>query len=211
MVTLCWTKGLPELQIRITFKLHFLLNHWSKFKIISQDYSSWCFLPKLHKWFQSTDKGAARALDKKCLQSTPPEPLVQISYNFTLMFPWWWCPLLKLHKSMVLLHCIGGPPGLKITVFKSHLLLNHWSKFHIASHECSPWCLFLNCINGFSQLNRRATWVWDKKSFKQHLLLNQGAQWLSGRVLDSRPKGRGFEPHRRHCVVVLEQDTFILA
>ena len=29
----------------------------------------------------------------------------------------------------------------------------------------------------------------------------EGAQWLSGRVLDSRPKGRGFEPHRRHCVV----------
>ena len=28
-----------------------------------------------------------------------------------------------------------------------------------------------------------------------------GAQWLSGRVLDSRLRGRGFEPHRRHCVV----------
>ena len=41
--------------------------------------------------------------------------------------------------------------------------------------------------------------------------VGQGVQWLSGRVLDSRPKGRGFEPHRRHCVVVLEQDTFILA
>ena len=38
-----------------------------------------------------------------------------------------------------------------------------------------------------------------------------GAQWLSGRVLDSRPRGRRFEPRRRHCVVVLEQDTFILA
>ena len=38
-----------------------------------------------------------------------------------------------------------------------------------------------------------------------------GAQWLSGRVLDLRPKGSGFEPYRRHCVVVLEQDTFILA
>ena len=37
------------------------------------------------------------------------------------------------------------------------------------------------------------------------------AQWVSGRVLDSRLKGRGFEPHRRHCVVVLEQDTSILA
>ena len=42
--------------------------------------------------------------------------------------------------------------------------------------------------------------------------IHMGAQWLSGRVLDSRLKGRGIEPHRRrHCVVVLEQDTFILA
>ena len=40
------------------------------------------------------------------------------------------------------------------------------------------------------------------------LNLMTGAQWLSGRVLDSRPKGCGFVPH---CVVVLEQDTFILA
>ena len=39
----------------------------------------------------------------------------------------------------------------------------------------------------------------------------EGAQWLSGRVLDSRPRGREFEPHWRHCVVVHEQDTFILA
>ena len=44
-----------------------------------------------------------------------------------------------------------------------------------------------------------------------HTHAHMGAQWLSGRVLDSRPKGRGFEPHRRHCVVVLEQNTFILA
>ena len=50
-------------------------------------------------------------------------------------------------------------------------------------------------------------------SSKLMIILNclKGAQWLSGRVLDSRPKGSGFEPHRRHCVVVLEQDTFILA
>ena len=33
-----------------------------------------------------------------------------------------------------------------------------------------------------------------------------GAQWLSGRVLDSIPKGRGFEPHRRHCVVSLSKN-----
>ena len=39
----------------------------------------------------------------------------------------------------------------------------------------------------------------------------EGVQWLSDGVLDSRPKGDGFEPHRRHCIVGLEQDTFILA
>ena len=32
------------------------------------------------------------------------------------------------------------------------------------------------------------------------------AQWLSGRVLDSRPKGRRFEPHRHHCVVSLSKN-----
>ena len=32
-----------------------------------------------------------------------------------------------------------------------------------------------------------------------------GAQWLSGRVLGSRPMGNGFEPHRRHCVVSISK------
>ena len=32
------------------------------------------------------------------------------------------------------------------------------------------------------------------------------AQWLSGRVLVSGPKGSGFEPHRRHCVVSLSKN-----
>ena len=43
------------------------------------------------------------------------------------------------------------------------------------------------------------------------LLPFMGAQWFSGGVLDSRPRYRGFEPHPRDWVVVLEQDTFILA
>ena len=40
-----------------------------------------------------------------------------------------------------------------------------------------------------------------------------GAKWLSDRVLDSRPKGRGFEPHRRHHVVILSKNinpSFVL-
>ena len=34
----------------------------------------------------------------------------------------------------------------------------------------------------------------------------EGEQWLSGRVLDSRLKGRGFKPHRRYCVVSLSKN-----
>ena len=37
-----------------------------------------------------------------------------------------------------------------------------------------------------------------------------GAQSLSGRVLDLRPRGQRFEPHWRHCAVVLEQDSLVL-
>ena len=33
-----------------------------------------------------------------------------------------------------------------------------------------------------------------------------GAQWLSGRVLDSRPKGSGLKPHGHHCVVSLSKN-----
>ena len=37
------------------------------------------------------------------------------------------------------------------------------------------------------------------RKYHNHTLL--GARWFSGRVLDSIPKGRGFEPHVHHCVV----------
>ena len=33
-----------------------------------------------------------------------------------------------------------------------------------------------------------------------------GVQWLSGRMLDSRPRGREYEPHKRHCVVSLSKN-----
>ena len=39
-----------------------------------------------------------------------------------------------------------------------------------------------------------------------NFLKELAAQWLSGRVLDSRWRGRWFEPHRRHCVVVLSKN-----
>ena len=36
--------------------------------------------------------------------------------------------------------------------------------------------------------------------------LEMRVQWLSGRVLDSRPRGRGFKPHQRHCFVSLSNN-----
>ena len=33
-----------------------------------------------------------------------------------------------------------------------------------------------------------------------------GTQWLNGRVLDLRSRGRGFEPHPRHCDVSLSKN-----
>ena len=38
IVPLRWTEGLPEFQIRNMFKRHLLLNHWSEFKISSQNF-----------------------------------------------------------------------------------------------------------------------------------------------------------------------------
>ena len=41
-------------------------------------------------------------------------------------------------------------------------------------------------------------------------MYNMGAQWLSGRVLDSKPTAHGFDPHWRHCVVSLSKTNLSL-
>ena len=49
--------------------------------------------------------------------------------------------------------------------------------------------------------SRGAQWLCSRVQSDQQLrysLAGYGAEWLSGRVLDSRPRGRGLEPHRRH-------------
>ena len=58
----------------------------------------------------SPNKGAARALDKKCLLMTfPPEPLVQIENNLTELFLM--MASTKIAQT-VLLRLIHGPPEL---------------------------------------------------------------------------------------------------
>ena len=36
-----------------------------------------------------------------------------------------------------------------------------------------------------------------------NIVKKRGAQWLSGRVRESRPRGSGLKPHRRHYVASL--------
>ena len=48
-------------------------------------------------------------------------------------------------------------------------------------------------------------------AYYRYFVLNVYAFCREPRVLDLRPRSRGFEPHPCHWVVVLEQDTFILA
>ena len=57
-------------------------------------------------------------------------------------------------------------------------------------------------------LKASKTSIFQHISFYEQLKIHAQLRECSGRVLDSRPKGHMLEPH---CVVVLEQDTFILA
>ena len=70
--------------------------------------------------------------------------------------------------------------------------MRNWQETHVAGHERAE-----NFTVRYVSVSA-ITLLW-------------GAQWLSGRVVNLRPKGRGFEPHQRHYVVVLEQDKFIEA
>ena len=63
-------------------------------------------------------------------------------------------------------------------------------------------------LKGGCRGSSESTLVKMSNCWKSHAV---GAQWLIGRVLDSRPRVRGIEPHWRHCLVVLEQDTFYLS
>ena len=53
----------------------------------------------------------------------------------------------------------------------------------------------------------------DSEQIKVKFMEGLFPQWWerSGRVLDLRPRGCRFEPHLSHYIVVIEQDTFILA
>ena len=67
------------------------------------------------------------------------------------------------------------------------------------------------CLQLYLGPSNRSTFVGcvqarrDGAKFSLIYIRVRGGQWLSGRVLDLRPRGRRFKPDRRHCDVSLSK------
>ena len=138
MVQLHLTGRRPQLQIRS------LLNgiSWTT-GLISKSFHRiiphYAFYQNCINGSTPPNKGAARALDKtRILMTFPPEPLVQIPYNFTWILPM--MPSFNIAQIVLLL--IPNRRTARATdkkSFKWHLM-NHWPKFKLFSQYCFSWC-----------------------------------------------------------------------
>ena len=121
-------------------------------------------------------------------------------YHMTLRFLW---------------NFILGVKSYNFVIMYAMLL---WTSKHFPK-ICKPLVVYrFYCMELFHSQTRHhmINALINKHNCNKKLILNTVSLALknhsgSGSVLDSRPRGRRFEPHRCHCVVVLEQDTFILA
>ena len=74
-----------------------------------------------------------------------------------------------------------------VNIVKSYMI--YWTP-----HSCDQYYASLRPLSATSQV--KSSFV--TFSFSAYPNISKGAQWLSGRVFDSRPRGHGFEPQRRH-------------
>ena len=70
----------------------------------------------------------------------------------------------------------------------------HYKLLFVSQFQSQLWRVTVCCQVGSKQTDPVRNLSKKKISELQHLL--KGAQWLSGRLLDSRPRGRGFKPQR---------------
>ena len=103
------------------------------------------------------------------------------------------------------------PTGAWSSVFISPLCLK--TKISQCYYVVMTWSLLRNDIMRFSVLGfisdirvELQAPVHDLKIVDWDVNKMLGVQWLTGRVFDTRPKGCGFEPHRRPCVVSLSKN-----
>ena len=94
-------------------------------------------------------------------------------------------------------------PNLHIDKIPPNLL--HFAFDSKSSHMCQDF------ITWFKQFTDKFHMFYNWRILDRSKTANVGSAVAKWWVFDSRPRGRGFESHRRHCVVVLEQDKFILA
>ena len=68
-------------------------------------------------------------------------------------------------------------------------------------------CILNNSLDLNKALSDSFFWL-DTMNLEYPIIYIEGGGGggLSGRVFDLRPRGRGFEPHRRHCVVSLSKN-----
>ena len=88
------------------------------------------------------------------------------------------------YKGMALYHVISTSSEQQ-PVYETLL---KWS----CSDECKYTCMWIT-VDAFQRDGMDIPQFYGKVSNVE----TREAQWLSGRVLDSRPRGREFEPHRR--------------
>ena len=146
-----------------------------------------------------------------------------------MVFPQWLnnCRIFKwLAKAVIILRICAGwsePLLVPYTHFVGNLMSRLKYSDTVLNFEqillTTSWGVknvMANSVNPDQTALSGAGWSWCMLFVEAYLCKTfgprsgLGAQWLSGRVLDSRPRGPRFKPQRRHCVVVLEQDTFIL-
>ena len=76
---------------------------------------------------------------------------------------------------------------------------------------CSNYFVMLHSKVPIKKKREKSLFIFAYSKYSKILNIFLSLTEFSGRVLDSRPRGHRFEPHWCDWVVVLEQDTFILA
>ena len=131
-----------------------------------------------------------------------------------MLFRKTYCGRVKLFatKFSQLCYIILPTPSLSLSATKYGVLFGktYCGRVKLFASKFSQLCYIILPTSSLSLLATKYDVLFSNTYFWR-IKLFAGAQWLSGRVLDSRPRGCRREPYRRHCVVVLEQDTFILA
>ena len=109
----------------------------------------------------------------------------------------WWRFKLAESVQHLMLKCVSDQEIHQICIF----LMDHWSPYAIPQYICN----IATCISWIAPICSAGKKILMGKILVLYRLVNNYGWGLSGKVLASRPRDRGLEPHRRHCVVSLNK------